>query len=299
MHVPMPALTNRATAPDSAQPDFPLTPQGGSGGARVLRLLSCNIQAGIATHRYHHYFTHSWKHVLPCGQRLANLDRMARLFSDYDLVGLQETDAGSLRSGFINQTEYLAQKAHFPCWYNQTNRDLGKIAQHSIGVLSRLRFTELSEHRLPGAIPGRGALIVRFGDGAHPLVLLIVHLALGRRARERQLVFLSELIRDFRHLILMGDLNCRSESREMDLLLRNVSLREPVHGLHTFPSWRPNRNIDHILVSPTLQVKSVNVLNHPLSDHLPIAMEVALPPEMKLDDQVATLFTPTHSAGVR
>ena len=32
---------------------------------RRLKLLSYNIQAGVDTRRYHHYFTQSWKHVLP------------------------------------------------------------------------------------------------------------------------------------------------------------------------------------------------------------------------------------------
>ncbi|MEK7696756.1 MAG: EEP domain-containing protein, partial [Pseudomonadota bacterium] len=68
---------------------------------RRLRLLSYNIQIGIATSRYRQYLTHSWKHVLPSTQRLGNLDRIARLIRSSDVVGLQEVDAGSLRSGYI------------------------------------------------------------------------------------------------------------------------------------------------------------------------------------------------------
>jgi endonuclease/exonuclease/phosphatase family metal-dependent hydrolase len=78
----------------------------------------------------------------------------------------------------------------------------------------------------------------------------------------------------------MGDLNCKSDSEEIDWLLARTDLREPTHGLHTFPSWRPRRNIDHILVSSSLEVENIAVLNHPLSDHLPIVMEVVLPPEV-------------------
>jgi endonuclease/exonuclease/phosphatase family metal-dependent hydrolase len=244
---------------------------------RRLRLLSFNIQAGITTSKYRHYLTHSWKHVLPCGERLDTLDRVAGLAADYDLVGLQESDAGSLRSGFINQTEYVADRAGFPYWYDQTNRNLGHLAQHSLGLLSRFRPNEITEVRLPGMIPGRGALCVRFGMGADALLLLIVHLALGARARARQFGALAELIQGQRHAILMGDLNCRSESKEMQWLLRRTDLGEPIHGLYTFPSWRPRRNIDHILVSAPIQVDSVRVLNHTISDHLPLAMDITLP----------------------
>ena len=37
------------------------------------------------------------------------------------------------------------------------------LAQHAIGVLSRYRCTEIVEHKLPGPIPGRGTLALRFG----------------------------------------------------------------------------------------------------------------------------------------
>lgn len=242
-----------------------------------LRLLSFNIQAGITTSRYHHYLTNSWKHVLPCPERLDTLDRIAELAADFDFVGLQESDGGSLRSGFINQTEYVALRGGFPHWYDQTNRNLGHLGQHSLGLLSRFRPSNIEEVRLPGMIPGRGALCARFGAGEQALLLLIVHLALGRRARLRQLASIVELSRAHRHVILMGDLNCRSESEEIQWLLRRTDLSEPTHGLHTFPSWRPRRNIDHILVSSSIEVNSVRVLHHTISDHLPMAMDVTLP----------------------
>lgn len=264
--------------------------------SKRLRLLSFNIQAGISTSKYHHYLTHSWKHVLPCGERLDTLDRVATLAVDYDLVGLQESDAGSLRSGFINQTEYVADRAGFPYWYDQTNRNLGHFAQHSLGLLSRFRPSEITEVRLPGMIPGRGALCVRFGTGSDALLLLIVHLALGPRARARQFAALAELIQGQRHVILMGDLNCRSESKEMQWLLRHTDLSEPIHGLYTFPSWRPRRNIDHIMVSASIQVDSVRVLNHTISDHLPLAMDITLPGLAAATDPVDTDRQPLAAA---
>lgn len=252
-------------------------PPAGNAARRRLRLLSYNIQAGISTNGYRHYLTHSWKHVLPCPKRLDNLDRIAGLVGGFDIVGLQEVDGGSLRSGFINQTEYLALAARFPYWYDQTNRNLGKFAQHSTGLLSRLCPAEVTEVKLPGMIPGRGALTVRFGHGADALILVIAHLALGRRARLRQLECIAEVIGSYRHAIVMGDMNCGTDSREIDWLVRHTTLREPAHHLPTFPSWRPSRNLDQILVTSSLQVERMDALNYPFSDHLPIIMEVSLP----------------------
>jgi endonuclease/exonuclease/phosphatase family metal-dependent hydrolase len=247
-----------------------------------LKLLSYNIQMGISTHTYRQYLTHSWKHIVPHPQRFSNLDRMASMLSSYDLVGIQEADAGSLRSSFVNLTQYLATNAGFPYWDDQTNRRIGRLAHHSMGVMSRYRPTGITEHRLPGRIPGRGAMAVRFGDGEESLVVLIVHLALSKRARLSQIDYLSELVNQYRHVVMMGDLNCRSQSTEIDRLLNRTLMTEPLHGMNTFPSWRPQRNIDHILVTPTLQVENAHVLDYAVSDHLPVAMEVVLPRQVSL-----------------
>jgi len=241
-----------------------------------IRLLSYNIQGGIETQGYHHYLMKSWQHVLPHARKQDNLDQVARLISDYDIVALQETDAGSLRSSFMNQTEYLAKKAHFPFWFDQVNRNIGKIAQHSNGLLCRENPANVIEHKLPGLIPGRGALMARFDVLDQQLVIIVAHLALGRKTRMNQMAFISELIESEHNVILMGDFNCESDSREMKYLFNRTHMIEPEPKAHTFPSWQPKRNIDHILVSEGVDVSEVNVLRHGVSDHLPVAMNIQL-----------------------
>src|SRR5690606_40573939 len=56
---------------------------------RHIRLLTFNIQVGINTSSYHHYLTRSWQHFLPNRRRYENLDRIATLLSQYDVVALQ------------------------------------------------------------------------------------------------------------------------------------------------------------------------------------------------------------------
>lgn len=247
-----------------------------------LRLLSYNVQVGIGTQSYREYLTHGWKNLLPHRQTYLNLSAIGSLISNYDLVGLQEVDAGSLRTGFIDQTRYLAHRARFPYCYNQVNRRLGALAQHSLGVLSRYPLSETQEIKLPGKIPGRGALAIRLGGEASPLIILIVHLALGRRARLQQVEFLAKLIRNYQDVILMGDLNCTSGSYEFEYLCRVGGLLRPEITINTFPSWSPNRSIDHILVSDRIQVTNASVIKQRLSDHLPIALEILLPPDIAM-----------------
>ncbi|MCU0564721.1 MAG: endonuclease/exonuclease/phosphatase family protein [Desulfobacterales bacterium] len=254
--------------------DFRGTEPGTTGSGTVtLRLLSYNIQTGITSERYRHYLTRSWRHVLPHASRWANLDAIAHAVAGYDLVALQEVDSGSLRTGFVNQTQYLADRAGFPFWHHQVNRRLGHFAQQSNGVLSRLPVTSVTDLKLPG-LPGRGALVVRLGDPAASLTVFILHLALGKRARLRQVAFLADQLAGEPRAIVMGDLNCGPESQELRLLLETTPLRPPYERLRTFPSWQPRRYIDHILVSEALIPERMYVPDWPFSDHLPIAMDV-------------------------
>lgn len=247
-----------------------------------LRLLSYNIQGGIGTAGYHHYVTQSWKHVFPHRSKHKNLDHVAQIASDYDIVALQETDAGSMRSNFVNQAEYIAEKGDFPFWHDQVNRNMGKFAKHSNSLLSKIRPSEVIDYKLPGLIPGRGALMVRFGNKNESLVFFVVHLALSRRTRKNQLAFIGEQVQEHKHVIMMGDMNCEVDSPEMKQLFRQTHLQVPEYRPHTFPSWRPQKHIDHILVSDEVHVLDVQALNQGVSDHLPVAMEIGVPDTIKL-----------------
>ncbi|KEF30819.1 MAG: EEP domain-containing protein [Gammaproteobacteria bacterium] len=244
---------------------------------RHIRLLTFNIQVGINTSSYRHYVTRSWQHILPHRRRIENLDRIAQLISNYDVIALQECDGGSLRSGYINQVQYLAEAAGIPYWYQQLNRNLGQIAQHSNGLLSRYRPLDVTEHKLPGLIPGRGVIIARYGSEEDPLVLVQMHLSLSKAAQQRQLGFVREQIADYQHVVLMGDMNNHAEELLTQTPLKETDLVPLPDSAHSFPSWRPEKALDHILVSPSLEIRRSEVVSYPMSDHLPIAMDIALP----------------------
>ncbi|BES73488.1 endonuclease/exonuclease/phosphatase family protein [Marinobacter nanhaiticus D15-8W] len=244
---------------------------------RHIRLLTYNIQVGINTSSYHHYFTRSWQHVLPHRKRIENLDKISVLLRNYDVVALQECDGGSLRSGFINQVQYLAEASGIPYWYQQLNRNLGRLAQHSNGLLSRYRPLDVTEHKLPALIPGRGAIVARYGDPEDPLVLVMMHLSLSAQAQNRQLGFIRDLVSEYQHVVLMGDMNNHAEQLLTRTPLSETDLVPLPDTAHSFPSWRPERALDHILVSPSLEIRKAEVVNHPVSDHLPIAMDISLP----------------------
>lgn len=251
-------------------------------GPQKLRLLSFNIQAGTSTAHYHHYVTHSWRQILPHSQRTENLDGIARLVAPYDMVALQEVDSGSLRSGFINQSRYLASHAGMPFWCHQSNRKVGTVAHAGNGFLSRFEPDLVEEFRLPGVIPGRGSLVVRFGKDREALVVAVVHLALGKRARKQQLAFLSGQLADHRHLIVMGDLNTQVSSGELQEFCDRLELSTPTCKLASYPSWQPQRAIDHIMLGRSISLCSARVVDVTYSDHCPVELELELPATMRL-----------------
>lgn len=245
--------------------------------ASRLRLLSCNILAGARVQRYSEYVTRSINAVLPGQSKIDNLDQLARMLPQFDVVGLQEADAGSLRSGFLNQTRYLAETAGMPFWSHQPNRPVGRFSHTANGLISRLEPAEVLDYPLPSRIPGRGALLARFGEGDQALAVMIAHLSLSAPARARQLGFIAEVLQDYPHAVLMGDLNTEAHSEEMQLLFARSRLQPPAQAAPTFPSWRPRRALDHILVTEGIVVEKAWTLPQAFSDHLPLAAEVHLP----------------------
>ncbi|WP_185022306.1 endonuclease/exonuclease/phosphatase family protein, partial [Pseudomonas fluorescens] len=94
--------------------------------------------------------------------------------------------------------------------------------------------------------------------------------------------YIRELIGDYKHQVLMGDMNTHASDLLQTSPLRDLGLLAPQVEA-TFPSWRPQRCLDHILLSPTLTLERVEVLAQPISDHLPVAVEIRLPSSLTVD----------------
>ena len=244
--------------------------------AHSLRLLSFNMQVGIQTSAYHQYLLKSWQHVLPNKRRQQSLTDIAAMLRGFDIVALQEADGGSFRSGQCNQVEHLADAAGFPYWYQQINRNLGGIARHSNGLLSRFPAARITNYPLPGLLPGRGLMVMQLGDMSSGLTIAVTHLALSRKAQFSQLDYLCNLVSDRPNLIIMGDLNQEASVLLQQSPLQQLNLHAP-RVLPTYPSWQPKRGLDHIFLSNSIRLLRTAVINQPHSDHLSIAAEIEWP----------------------
>lgn len=246
--------------------------------ATTLKLLSYNIQAGIGTMHFRDYLFHGWQHVLPFPERMRNLDHIAGLLAEFDLIGLQEADGGSLRSHFLNQIEYLALRAGLPFWASRINRNLGHWGQHALGLLARQPAEHIERFALPGRIPGRGVLLADFSVYVVPLRVQVSHLSLSGRARRRQLDCLIRRANEHKGLnVIMADFNTTPTNADLQRLCAEAGLKLPPMPPSTYPGWRPRRAIDHILVSDSITISTVEALPFGVSDHMPLAMTIELP----------------------
>jgi len=242
-----------------------------------LKLLSYNLQVGIDSHKYSDYVTQSWRHLLPDSKRNNNLCDVADWLSNYDIVALQEVDSGSLRTQFINQVAFLADRGGFPHYHQQQNRRVIGLAAHSNGMLSKFPSSHAIHHKLPSRIPGRGALQVTYGSGRQQVMVLSVHLSLSHKARLQQLRYIAGVLKETPYFIIMGDMNCPSDDVANELERLGLKIKHDRNVKPTFPRWKPKHCFDQILVSESLNIIKTEVLNLGVSDHLPIAMEIEIP----------------------
>ncbi|MGX5175439.1 endonuclease/exonuclease/phosphatase family protein [Aliikangiella sp. IMCC44653] len=246
-----------------------------------LKLLSYNVQVGIGSHSYRDYVTQSWRHILPDTQRQNHLSEVAHWLAKFDIVALQEVDAGSLRTHYVNQIAYLADKGGFPHWHHQQNRRIGRFAAHSNGLLTKHPAQQIVRHRLPGRIKGRGALQVSLNAGSEQLLVLSVHLALSDQARKRQLSYISEMLKDYPYFVIMGDLNCTHEQAAQEFAKQGLKVKGGNPLQPTFPRWKPKHHYDQIWVSENLKIINSEVIDFGVSDHLPIMMEIEIPEKLQ------------------
>ena len=86
--------------------------------------------------------------------------------------------------------------------------------------------------------------------------------------------FLAQRLNRYQSAILMGDLNCEPDASEFNYLLTHTALEHPSDYPRTFPSWRPQRRLDHILATNDLTVKHLRTIPFVCSDHLPVIAEI-------------------------
>lgn len=246
---------------------------GGSGFP--LRLLIYNIRYAAGTGPAFHLplpgagYLRSKRRVL---DEITNFIRR----EDPDLVGLIEVDTGSVRSGFVNQAEYIAKHlGHYTvyeCKYGAAslNNQLPIVRKQGNAILAAPRVNGERFHYFPTGIK-RLIIEMELDD----VCVFLVHLSIKYRHRQEQLRHLHDLVLAAQKpVVVAGDFNTFSGTNELYLFMRATGLRSAnVSSLASFPARFPRFELDFVLVSREIDLIDFHVPEVLHSDHRPVVCD--------------------------
>jgi endonuclease/exonuclease/phosphatase family metal-dependent hydrolase len=195
---------------------------------------------------------------------------------DPDVVGLIEVDTGSIRTGMLNQAEFIgAELGHYSiyeCKYGteSINALVPIIRKQSNAFLAAPRVHGERFHYFDTGIK-RLIIELELEDA----VIFLVHLSLKYRHRQAQLRTLHDLVtRSAKPVLVAGDFNTFWGGHEIYLFMQAAGLKSAnTAGLPSYPSHNPRRELDFILYTAGIEVTNFRVPAVRFSDHLPLVCD--------------------------
>jgi endonuclease/exonuclease/phosphatase family metal-dependent hydrolase len=192
---------------------------------------------------------------------------------DPDVVGLIEVDTGSIRTGMVNQAEYIARSmghySTFECKYgvSSVNQMVPIVRKQGNAFLASPRVRGERFHYFDTGIK---RLIIELE--LDEVAIFLVHLSLKFRHRQSQLRFLYDLLRKTeKPVIVAGDFNTYWGDHEIYLFTEAAGLANAnTRGLPSYPSRSPRKELDFILHSSAVRVSRFEIPDVHFSDHLPL-----------------------------
>ena len=223
--------------------------------------------------------------------RRLDVDRIVDVIAELrpDIVALQELDVGRRRTNSVDQAHQIADKLKMGFRFHPAM----KVEEELYGdaILTALPERLVQAGPLPGyarlpQLEPRGALWLEVELGGVWTHVINTHLGLVPREQHHQAANLAgpswlQHPRCVGPRILLGDFNATATS----VVYRTLTAQlEPARRLAprktptaTFPSPLPVLRIDHLFVSPEIEVKDVfapyTQLTRIASDHLPLVMD--------------------------
>ena len=207
----------------------------------------------------------------------SHLDRIIEFIdgSAADIVGLVEIDTGSFRTAYVDQVEKVALhlSKYRTCDVKYAKDSIGRLIpilqSQANAVLTKRKIPKKHFHFFP--IGFKRLIIEVHIEGIR---FFLVHLALQKAVRAKQLDFLAKLAEGEGPLIVAGDFNALTGPKELANFQKRLNLVNPnVEGVCTYPSWNPKKQLDMILCSKEIKILNFEVPDVRFSDHLPVLID--------------------------
>jgi len=243
-----------------------------------VRLLIYNIRYATGTGPAFHF-------PVPGAGYLRSNRRVLTQITDFiqgqdpDVVGLIEVDTGSVRSGMVNQADFIARSighySTYECKYGVSS------VNHRVPIVRKQANAFLAAPRV------RGERFHYFDTGIKRLIIelelddiaiFLVHLSLKYRHRQYQLRYLYDLVRKTsKPVIVAGDFNTYWGEHELYLFRQAAGLTSAnARGLPSYPSSNPRKELDFILHSAQISVDRFEMPAVRFSDHLPLVCDFTI-----------------------
>lgn len=240
--------------------------------------ISAQVRADDSPRRLR-VLTYNIKHGYGMDDRV-DLKRAAALINRLqpDLVALQEIDNRTNRTGGVDQAARIGELTKMRHAFGSFFDYQG--GQYGLAILSRQPLREVKNHRLPRGAEPRSTLTVavRPRETGPEIVFVSVHFYRTEQQRLAQAKELLEVLKDEkRPVIVAGDFNSTPDSPVLKLFHDRWTIPDKGQDRFTFPSVRPDREIDYILFRPKSywKVAEIDVLDEPLvSDHRPVLADL-------------------------
>ena len=189
-----------------------------------------------------------------------------------DIVGIQEIDQGTVRSGGIDTLKELSIASGYPYYvfFKTIDYDGG---EYGIGVLSRYPIALSEKIMLDSGDSEQRALgLTQIDVGAYRINFFVTHLTFrNAEIRKEQLKALSKILSQKSSFVLVGDFNtCELGALDEMSSVGRVNKRES--PTVTFPE--DDLSIDNILYAKrTWTFGDINVVTDSFSDHYMIWAE--------------------------
>lgn len=217
-----------------------------------LRVLTYNLQQGYDVNTQRAY-----------------ADQLAALrATDADIIGLQETDTARFSGGNADLVRTLAEGLNMHAYYGPRT----VTGTFGIALLSRYpienprTFFMFSEGEQTASLEAE----INFeGERYH---VLVTHLGNGGPIIQQQQVL--QRLADKQNVIAMGDFNFRPATEQYTLTVQTLQDAWVLGGETPTDGLDPQRRIDHIFVSPGVNVHAARYLTSPVSDHPALLVEI-------------------------
>ncbi len=213
----------------------------------TLTVLTYNIQQGYSKD----------------GQKSADRQLALMRALDADIIGLQESDTNRIAGGNADLVRYYASALNMYSYYGPTSvaGTFGIALLSKYPIESPRTFYMFSEGEQTAAIEAQ----VTVDETTYSI--FVTHLGNGGPIVQQEAVI--QVVSGKENVILMGDFNFQPETDQYAVttaVLDDAWLRRWPDGTDD-QGTQPSRRIDHVFISPNMQVEDVRYIDSPASDH--------------------------------